>query len=51
MGSIKQINLKNCKHYFLNDMSNIKSFDSSLLKKDKKSYKNICYIRYITKKY
>ena len=51
MGNIKQINIKNCKHYFLNDMSNIKSFDSSLLKKDKNSYKNICYIRYITKKY
>ena len=31
-------------------MINIKNFDSSLLKIDKKSYKNICiyYIRYIT---
>ena len=33
-------------------MSNIKNFDSSLLKLDKKSYKSIAiyYIEYITKK-
>ena len=33
-------------------MINIKNFDSSLLKLDKKSFKNIaiCYIGYITKK-
>ena len=29
-------------HNFFNDMINIKDFDSSLLKMDKKSYKNIC---------
>ena len=41
MGSIKQINIKNRTYYFLNDMINIKNFDSNLLKIDKKSYKNI----------
>ena len=41
MGNIKKINIKNCTYYFLNDMINIKDFDSSLLKIDKKSYKNI----------
>ena len=29
-------------HNFFNDMINIKDFDSSLVKMDKKSYKNIC---------
>ena len=32
---------KNGIYYFFNDMINIKVFDSSLLKIDKKSYKNI----------
>ena len=41
MGNISQINIKNCTNYLLNDMINIKDFDSSLLKIDKKSYKNI----------
>ena len=41
MGSIKQINIKNRTYYFFNDMINIKDFDSSLLKIDKKSFKNI----------
>ena len=41
MGNIKEINNKNRKYYFLNDMIDIKNFDSSLLKIDKKSYKNI----------
>ena len=40
-GNIKEINIKNRKYYFLNDMIGIKNFDSSLLKIDKKSYKNI----------
>ena len=49
MGNIKQINIKNCTYYIFNDMINIKDFDSSLLKIDKKSYKNIdiYYIRYM----
>ena len=41
MGNIKQIKIKNRTYYFFNDMINIEEFDSSLLKIDKKSYKNI----------
>ena len=41
MGNIKEINVKNRTYYIFNDMINIKDFDSSLLKIDKKSYKNI----------
>ena len=41
MGNIEQINIKYGTYYFFNDMINIKDFDSSLLKIDKKSYKNI----------
>ena len=49
---MKQIKIKNGTFYFDNEMINIKDFDSSLLKLDKKSYKNITsyYIGYITKK-
>ena len=52
MGNIKQRNIKNRIYYFLNDMINIKNFDSNLLKIDKKSYKNIdiYYIGDITMK-
>ena len=50
MGNIKQINIEDRTYYFFNDMINIKNFDSSLLKIDKRSYKNIgiYYIGYIT---
>ena len=50
MGNIKQIDIKNWTYYSFNDMINIKVFDSSLLKIDKRSYKNIgiCNIGYIT---
>ena len=41
MGNIKQINIKNGTYYFFNEMINIKDFDPSLIKLDKKSYKNI----------
>ena len=52
MGNIKQINIKNRTYYFFNDMINIEDFDSSLLKIDKKSFKNIGIynIGYITTK-
>ena len=52
MGNIKETNIKNETHYFFDDMINIKDFDLSLLKIDKKSYKNIYiyYIGYITMK-
>ena len=50
MGSIKQINIKNRTYYFFNDMIDIKKVDSTLLKVDKKLYKNIdiYYNGYIT---
>ena len=52
MEIIKEINFKNQTYYFFDDMINIKGFDPSLLKKDKKSYKNIIihHIGYITMK-
>ena len=52
MGNIKQINIKNWTYYFLDDILNIKIFDSNLWKIDKKSFKNIdiCYIGYIAMK-
>ena len=50
MENFKQINIKDHTYYVFNDMINIKNFDSSLLKIDKKSYKNIgiYHIEYIT---
>ena len=52
MANIQQTNIKNYTYYFFNDMINIKDFNSSLLKVDKKSNKNIGIhnIGYITKK-
>ena len=52
MRNIKQINIKSRTYYFFNDMINIEDFDPSLIKIDKKSYKNIgiFHIGYITKK-
>ena len=52
MVNIKEINIKNQTYYFFDDMINIKNFDPSLLKIDKKSYKSIdiYYIGYITVK-
>ena len=41
MGNIKQMNIRNRTYYFFDHMINIKDFDCSLLKKNKKSYKNI----------
>ena len=53
MADIEQINIKNKTYYLCNDMINIKDFDTSLIKIDKKSYKNIgiYHIGYINKKY
>ena len=52
MGEIKQINIKNRTYYFYNDQINLKDFDASLLKVDKKDYKeiDIYYIGYVTVK-
>ena len=41
MGIIKQIDVKNRTYYFYNDIIDLEIFDSSLLKLDKKSYKDI----------
>ena len=41
MRRIKEINIKNRTYYLFNDLINIEDFDSSLLKIDKKSFKNI----------
>ena len=41
MRNIEQINIKNRTFYFFNNMIKIKDFDSSLIRIDKKSYKNI----------
>ena len=41
MGTVKQIDIKNRTCYFYNDMIDIKTFDSGLLKIDKKSNKDI----------
>ena len=56
MGNINQINTKNRTYYFFDDITNIKNFNSNLLKTDK-DYKyytyiniDIYYINYITMK-
>ena len=41
METTKQINIKNPTYYFYNDIIDIETFDSNMLKLDKKSYKNL----------
>ena len=41
MGTVKQMNIKNRTYYFYNDIIDLENFDSSLLKLDKKSCKDI----------
>ena len=50
MGEVKHINIKNRTYYFYNDQINLNDFDASMLKVDKKSYKDIdiYYIGYVT---
>ena len=52
MGSLKEINIKNRTDYFYNGIINIETFDSNMLKLDKKTYKNldIYNIGYVTVK-
>ena len=52
MVTTKQLNIKNRTYYFWNDLINLKDFDPSLLKLDKKSSMDISiyYIGYVTKK-
>ena len=47
---MKQVNIKNRTYYFYNDIIDIETFDSNMLKLDKKSYKNldIYNIGYVT---
>ena len=51
-GKYQTSSIKNRTYYFFNDMINIKDFDPSLIKIEKKSYKKIgiYYIGYITMK-
>ena len=50
MGKVEQINIKNRSYYFYIDQINLKDFDASLLKVDKKDDKeiDIYYIGYVT---
>ena len=41
MGTIKQIMIKNRTYYFYNYIIDSETFDSSMLKSDKKSYKDL----------
>ena len=52
MKSTKQVNIKDHRYYYYNNIMDIKSFDLNLLKVDKKVYKNldIYNIRYVTVK-
>ena len=54
MRNLRQVNIKNCPHHFLNDMTNIKNFDPSLLGINKilstSNYAVIYGIGYITMK-
>ena len=52
MRSLKQINIKNRTYYFYNDIIDIETFDSNMLRLDKKTYKNldIYNIGYVTVK-
>ena len=47
---VKDINIKSYLYYFFDDIINIKNFDSSNIKIEKKSYKNILinYFGYVT---
>ena len=52
MGKNRLINIKNRSYYFYNDQIDLKDFDESLLKVDKKDYNeiDIYYIGYVTVK-
>ena len=44
MGKISQINIKNRTYCFYNDQINLKDFDASMLKIDKKNTKRLTFI-------
>ena len=43
MGELKQINIKNRTYYFYNDIIDIKNFDWSMLKLDKKHIRILAF--------
>ena len=43
MREVKQINIKNWTYYFYNDIIDLKSFKSNLLKVDKRKKKNMVF--------
>ena len=47
MGKIRQINIKNRAYYFYNDQINLKDFDASMLKIDKKITKRLTFIKLV----
>ena len=44
MGKIRQIKIKNRTYYLYNDQINLKDFDASMLKIDKKNTKRLTFI-------
>ena len=44
MEKIKQINIKNWTYYFYNDQINLKDFDASMLKIDKKNAERLTFV-------
>ena len=40
---VKDIDLKNCTHYFFNDIINIKNFDQNNIEIDEKSHKKFLF--------
>ena len=44
MGKIREINIKNRTYCFYNDQINLKDFDASMLKIDKKNTKRLRFI-------
>ena len=40
MKTIRQVNIKNCQHYFFNSMANIKNFNPSLFGIDQISFES-----------
>ena len=47
MGKVKQINIKNRTYYFYNDQINLKDFDASLIKVEKKITKKLTFITFV----
>ena len=44
MGKTRQINIKNCTYCFYNAQTNLKDFDASLIKVDKKITKKLTFL-------